>query len=136
MDEVRLARLEEGHTDHTIKLEGMSKDMHSIAKAVGGIEGSIDKISDVLVNQAVKDEHVQSQITANAKGVERAHNRIDELEGTHKKLAWLVITPVMMALLGLVIHNGIKEPENTPQQMQELTNAIKSLRMDLEPTLK
>ena len=109
------------------KLISHDKDIHSIAQSVRSIDESVKKMAEIQVQQAVRDQHYSAQIKECKDIAVRAHDRIDEHDKDKKKLAWLFITPIIVALLGTVIYKSASQTD-TNKQLQELTQAVQQIK--------
>ena len=112
-----------------IKLISHDKDIHSIAKSVEKIATSVELQTKMAAKRDVQDEHFNSAVKAVDEKSTRAHTRIDEHDKVFKRVMWLIITPVIGALLGMVIYSGLT-PSKTDAHLKELTQAIKSIKND------
>ncbi len=100
------------------QLQSHEKDIHSIAKALEGINSHMQKSNELMQVSILTDErinnrmdkmenHLSNQITNNHQAIARAHERTDKIEGIFSRLAWTVISLVVVALVGLVVKVGV-----------------------------
>jgi predicted nucleic acid-binding Zn-ribbon protein len=100
------------------KLSTHDRDIHSIAQSLDGINSHMERANQLLQESILKDErmnsrmekmetHLSSQIKANNEAIKRAHVRTDKIDGIINRLAWTVISLVLVALVGLVVKVGI-----------------------------
>jgi len=111
MNEERFSKIEH-------QLQSHEKDIHSIAKALEGINSHMQRSNELMQVSILTDErinsrmdkmesHLSNQIKNNHEAVVRAHERSDKIEGVFSRLAWTVISLVVVALVGLVVKVGI-----------------------------
>lgn len=100
------------------QLQSHEKDIHSIAKALEGINSHMQKTNELMQVSILTDErinnrmdkmenHLSNQISNNHQAITRAHERTDKIEGIFSRLAWTVISLVVVALVGLVVKVGV-----------------------------
>jgi chromosome segregation ATPase len=111
MSDERFSRIEN-------QLQSHEKDIHSIAKSLDGINSHMQKANELMQESILKDErinsrmdklenHLSNQIKNNHEAITRAHERTDKIEGVFSRLAWTVISLVVVALVGLVVKVGV-----------------------------
>lgn len=127
MSEDLLRELQQASIEHNSMLQSHDKDIHNIAKSVSSIDESVKKMAEIHAAQAVKDERFTSQIQEVHKTAERAHNRIDEHDKVFKRVMWLIITPVIVALLSTVIYKSTAQ-DKTNAELKALTQAIQDIK--------
>ena len=110
MSEERLLKIEQ-------KIENHDKDLHSIAKSLDGINHQMAKTNEILQDFALRDERFNSKlqrtedrlsslINSNNDAVKRAHVRVDKIDMIINRLAWTVITLVLVGVIGATIKFG------------------------------
>jgi len=109
------------------KLISHDKDIHSIATSVKSIDESVKTMTDLHIKQVIRDEQFHSLVKEAKDIAVRSHGRIDEHDRVIKRVVWLIVTPVIMALLGLVIVKSINEPASQAD-IKALTEAVNSLK--------
>jgi len=120
-----LKELREASLEHKAILQAHERDIHRIADSMKSIDQSIKQMTEFQMKQAVRDEKFSAQIADVLKTAERAHRRLDEHDTVFKRLLWLLITPVIIALLSTVIYkeaNQVKlnqKLDKIDRQMQE-----------------
>ena len=129
MSEDLLRELQEASIEHRALLKSHDRDIHNIAKSVSSIDESVKKMTEIHASQAVQDERFTSQIRDVQNTAERAHTRIDDHDKVFKRVMWLIITPVIVALLSTVVYKSTSQTD-TNKQLSELTQAIKSIKND------
>jgi len=129
MSDELLKELQKASVEHKALLQSHDKDIHNIAKSVSSIDDSVKKMAQIHADQAVKDERFTSQIKEVHKTAERAHKRIDEHDRVFKRVMWLIITPVIVALLSTVVYKTNTSSKVTAE-LAQLTTAIKQLKND------
>jgi predicted nucleic acid-binding Zn-ribbon protein len=104
MSEERFLKLEQ-------KIENHDKDLYSIAQSLEGINGHLERTNQILQDFALKDEQFNSKVNrcedrltsaieANIGTARRAHERIDKIDLIIGKVAWTVITIVLVGVVG------------------------------------
>ena len=107
MSEERLIKLES-------KVLGHDKDLHSIASSLNGINSQMEKTNEILQTYAIRDERfnakldkvessLSAQIATNNEAIKRAHNRTDKIDSIINRLAWTIITLVLVGVIGATI---------------------------------
>lgn len=107
MSEERFLKIENTLSNH-------DKDLHSIANSLKGINGHMSKTNDLLQEMAIKDErfsariervesHLITKIESNHEAIKRAHSRADKIDSIITRLAWTVITFVIVGIISAVI---------------------------------
>ena len=104
MSEERFLKLEQ-------KIENHDKDLYSIAQSLDGINNHLEKTNEILQDFALKDERFNSKVTRcedrlnnaiemNKDATKRAHIRIDRIDLIISKVAWTIITFVLLGVVG------------------------------------
>lgn len=107
------------------KLVSHDKDIHSIALSVKSIDESVKKMADLQISQAVRDQSYLSQIKEAKEIATRAHARMDESDKDKKKIVWLLITPMIVALTGTVAYKANMNDEIS----EKLDTVVKEMRL-------
>ena len=129
MSEEVLRKLQEQAFEHGALLKSHDKDIHNIAKSVSSIDQSVKQMAQIHADQAVQDERFSLQIKEVHKTAERAHKRIDEHDTVFKRVMWMIITPVIIALLSTVVYKTNSATKVTAE-LAQLTQAVKSIKND------
>ena len=85
----------------------LEEKIDRIMEAVNRVDGKIQSM-DATIKEREKSEILRNEVLAQAlKTQAQAHDdlkqRVDKLESNQSKIAWLVITIVVTAVIGLVI---------------------------------
>lgn len=110
MSEERFLKIENTLSTH-------DKDIHSIAKSLDGINSHMERANQLLQESLLKEERMNSrmdkmetnmvsQINANNDAIKRAHVRTDKIDGIISRLAWTIVSLVLVAVIGLVVRVG------------------------------
>lgn len=110
------------------KLDSHDRDLHGIAKSLDGINHQMQRTNEILQEFALKDERFNakiekiessfnsrleqteslffSKIDSNSEAIKRAHSRTDKIDAVINRLAWTVITVVIVGMITAVAKFG------------------------------
>lgn len=100
------------------QLSAHDKDIHSIAKSLEAINKHMEKsnqlqqqaiVTDTKINARIErmEERLSAQIKNNTEATRRAHERTDKIDSIINRLAWTVISLVLLAMVGTIIKVGV-----------------------------
>lgn len=110
MSDVRINRLEAATQRHNDYIDRITGGMEKL-------EGQGERTNALLQEALLRDErfnakidHLESritaQITASSTETKHAHSRIEKVEGIISRLAWTVVTAVVLGVMALLIKFG------------------------------
>ena len=85
----------------------MEKEMAIMSTSLVSVSKSLERMSDVHVDTRLLDERLAHMDRDLKESFERVHKRIDEESAARNRVAWLIISGFIVALVGLVIKGGL-----------------------------
>lgn len=88
---------------HDKHIDKLALSVEHIAMAVGSTNLKLENIIDVISKQNILMERF-SNLEVNLKeSFGRVHSRLEKLEGNQSRVAWIILTIVIVAVVGTVI---------------------------------
>ncbi|MBD3767998.1 MAG: hypothetical protein IE928_08645 [Gammaproteobacteria bacterium] len=117
MSEERLSQVERTAIELRHKDSVHDELLKQLVGSHNEIRSELKRTNDILQQQVLNDERVNARIDkmeanimakiqASNESIKRAHSRIDKIESIFSRLAWTVITMVILGVMGAVIKFG------------------------------
>lgn len=98
--EPRVQKLESSHAL-------LQQELHQMNKTLSKIEVAIENQNAISTDIRLLRQEFKGHTELENDSVKRQNARIEALEATQSKLAWMIITAVVMALLSLIFIGGL-----------------------------
>lgn len=109
----RVERIEDDHREVSQIVRDFQKDFHILTDNLGEVKEVLKAISESATSMAIFRQRYESNRETDREAFKRVHDRLDAIEKkqeatdkTIARVAWLVITAVMMSVLSQVIVKG------------------------------
>lgn len=81
----------------------MSQTQRLMSDSLSEISSTLKQISKVTTDYNVLEQRVQFMDKELTESFQRVHKRLDRIDAIHTKIIWLILTPVVVAIIGLVV---------------------------------
>jgi len=99
----RVEKIEDEHDELTQLFRDFSKDFHQLTKGFEEVKEILKVLSRSQVDFQLFRQEFKAHDAAEVLSTKRLHERIDKVENAQSKVAWTVLTAVIMAVLGLAL---------------------------------
>lgn len=104
--EKRVTKIEDSHADMSQLIRDFQKDFHILTSNLGEVKDVLSVISETSISIAVFKQRYESNREADKEATKRIHARLDAVEKNSSKVAWTILSAVILAVVSTVIVKG------------------------------
>lgn len=102
-ESARLDKLENAIRKTQDSMLLMGKDMHQINQSVSSVANSMEALVKVQQDVRIMEERNETRHQQLREADTLLHKRVDKIEGNQSRVAWTIITIVIVAVMGIII---------------------------------
>ena len=103
----RVEKIEDEHNELTQLFKDFSKDFHILTNGFNEVKDILKVLSQTEIQFQLFRQEFKAHDTAEVLTAKRLHERLDKVESNQSRVAWTVLTAVIIAVLGIMIKGGI-----------------------------
>ena len=106
--EERVDKIEDDHREFKLLIHDLSKDFHTLTSNFTEVKDVLKTLSQATSDLALFRQEFQAHINLELVQNATRDKRIEKVEGNQSKVMWIVLTPIILAIVGLIIKGAVQ----------------------------